>query len=675
MTTIMAPLNQVGEARDLACEPARDSANRSGNEGIVAALLATAWMLGSGQPGSQLYVGVTVALALALVVVGRPFAWRGLLSRLGLGVAHLLTIVLLVMTTHWLLARWEERSPRLAISSYASSIALNLLGYKAAAERGFLLLDHPEGLVSLTPSFEKLAVGPFLIFWIAWIGLRAVRKIMPSIGNLIVGLGFTLFVGLARYLTAVLIYVEHDQILVGDPGQTALDLLESPWIIAPFLFFAGLALDRSTPRGSAFCLPTRHPHPTRRLLAASSVMMGISGAAGFCWSFAPPGAEKSGRILIDDRFCGIWEPTARRLDTNWYGDFPTYSFTSLAEWLGKWYAVDANIGQPYDDELLSRYDILIIKTPDEAIPDPEADAIDRFVHRGGGLLLVGDHTNLLGMGTHLNALSAKYGIRFRYDAISDGASGGFVNCYGPLIGRHIGALHVEHFEFMTSCSLQLSKSAETVLAADGCLRDPHDYAGSSFFGRRGPHPEAEHGRTVLAATVRVGDGRIAAFTDSTVWSSFAVFDRDREKLAMDLIRLLNREPSNFRLAIRGIAIVAIVGTIILGGLLVRLDLANTALFFGLLGLWAGVAGADSLHRWIYTWPQPKMPLDGVSFLWEGGRVRVSTRAGSVPIYPPRAAFRHLAGVHSAAGDGASRSLPLRRYDSGRYPCRICGCPG
>ena len=187
-----------------------------------------------------------------------------------------------------------------------------------------------------------------------------------------------------------------------------------------------------------------------------------------------------------------------------------------------------------------------LQTPEEPIPADEAAAIDRFVRRGGGLLLVGDHTNLLGMGTHLNALSARYGIRFRYDSVSDGVTGGFVECAEPRIGRRIGALHVDKLEFMTSCSLQLSGNAETVLAADDCRREPHDYAGSSFFGRRGPHPEMEHGRTVLAATVRVGRGRIAAFTDSTVWSSFAVFSHDRDKLAMDLVRLLNREPSRYQ---------------------------------------------------------------------------------------------------------------------------------
>ncbi len=335
----------------------------------------------------------------------------------------------------------------------------------------------------------------------------------------------------------------------------------------------------------------------------------------------PPGAEKAGRILADDRFCGIWEPTARQLDTGWYGDFPTYSFTSLAEWLGKWSSVDVNTTRTYDDQLLSGYDALVLKTPEEAIPDAEIDSIDRFVRRGGGLLLVGDHTSLLGMGTHLNALSAKHGIRFLYDSVSDGITGGFVDSVGPAIGRHVGALHVDGLQFMTSCSLQISGSAQAVLAADDCRREPHDYAGSSFFGRRGAHPEMAQGRTVLAATVKVGRGRIAAFTDSTVWSSFAVFSHDRQKLAMDLVRLLNREPSPYELPIRGLAVAAALVAVFVGLAMVRSGLALPAILFGLLGLWSGAWLSEGLHHWLYAWPKPNAPVSKVAFLWQGGAAR------------------------------------------------------
>ncbi len=170
------------------------------------------------------------------------------------------------------------------------------------------------------------------------------------------------------------------------PGLAALDQFGSPWITGFFLIVAGFAADRAVKsliNPEAASNPSRSSPRLRTRFASSAAMAVLSASAALAWEFVPPGPGKAGRILIDDRFCGIWEPTARQLDTAWYGDFPTYSFTSLAEWLGKWFLIDVNTSKPYDDELLSRYDTLIFKTPEEPIPDAAAAAIDRFVRQVG----------------------------------------------------------------------------------------------------------------------------------------------------------------------------------------------------------------------------------------------------------------------------------------------------
>src|ERR1017187_1434063 len=128
----------------------------------------------------------------------------------------------------------------------------------------------------------------------------------------------------------------------------------------------------------------------------------------------------------------------------------------------------------------------------------------------------------------------------------------------------------------------------------------------------------EHGRTVLAATVRVGGGRIAAFTDSTVWSSFAVFSFDREKLAMDLVRLLNREESPYEAPTRCAAVAISLIALVACAWMVRSGMALPAILFGLAGLWGGAATSEALHRSIYAWPEPNAPISEVTFLWQGG---------------------------------------------------------
>ena len=127
----------------------------------------------------------------------------------------------------------------------------------------------------------------------------------------------------------------------------------------------------------------------------------------------------------------------------------------------------------------------------------------------------------------------------------------------------------------------------------------------------------EHGRTVLAATVPVGRGRIAAFTDSTVWSSFAVFSFDREKLAMDLVRLLDREPSPYRGPVRWLLAAGLVAA--------RHRAEDGEPGAGPAGgrprpgrVWGGMAATEACTAGSTPGPRRRARVDEVTFLWQGG---------------------------------------------------------
>ena len=616
--TIAPGSERVVVRRDLEAPLGRSGLPRLA-AGPPASLLVIGWGLTGDRHADPHYYWTIATMALAALMLARPFARRDMARRFALALALLFVGWLVVSTADRALASWEERSPEFGAISWASSTVLNLFGYHTTVVRGLLLVDHPDGVISVAATPEKLALRPFLLFWAAWMTLRLGRPGNRWISGIFVVLATTLVIGILRYIVLLALYVEHDKILMGIEGQAALDLFGLTWVTGLSLLAAGWVSDR-------VAVPAGREHeigrPSRQMVlpvaGRGAAMLAAGAFVGLALTLSIQGSSKGGRVLIDDRFCGIWEPTARLLDEEWYGDFSTYSFTSLAEWLGKWFRVDVNTTRAYDDALLAGYDVLVLKTPERPIPGEEASAIERFVQGGGGLLLVGDHTNLLGMGTHLNSLSARYGIRFRYDSVSDGPTGGFVTCENPAFGRHVGSLHVDKIEFMTSCSLLISGAAEAVLAAENCRREPHDYASSSFFGRRGPHPEMGHGRTVLAATVRVGRGRIAAFTDSTVWSSFAIFSWDRDKLAMDLVRLLDRSVGRFE-ALRLSALAFAVAFCSLLGLgMARTGLPVLALACGLTGYWGGLAASDALHRFAYPLRGPNAPVDEVRFLWVGG---------------------------------------------------------
>src|SRR5262245_10471562 len=95
-----------------------------------------------------------------------------------------------------------------------------------------------------------------------------------------------------------------------------------------------------------------------------------------------------------------------------------YNYASIAKFLSHYYDVKAN-SAPLTPDVLRETDVLILKTPTRAYSPEERAAILEFVRQGGGLFLVGEHTNVWGSGFYLNALARPLGFDFRYDVVFD----------------------------------------------------------------------------------------------------------------------------------------------------------------------------------------------------------------------------------------------------------------
>ena len=88
---------------------------------------------------------------------------------------------------------------------------------------------------------EKLALRPFLLFWLAWTTLRVMRDRPPLADLLARRPRYGALIAMARYIALLAVYFENDNILAGQSGQAALDLFGSPWITGFFLIVAGFA--------------------------------------------------------------------------------------------------------------------------------------------------------------------------------------------------------------------------------------------------------------------------------------------------------------------------------------------------------------------------------------------------------------------------------------------------
>ncbi|MGW8256211.1 MAG: hypothetical protein ACWGMZ_01875 [Thermoguttaceae bacterium] len=119
----------------------------------------------------------------------------------------------------------------------------------------------------------------------------------------------------------------------------------------------------------------------------------------------PVGRRLSGRVKFVERH-STWEPTTRPYDTTWYGEISGYNYAAIYDYLGQYYQMSRLLEKDKIDEgTLEDCDVLVIKTPTTRYAPEEVKAVQRFVRRGGGLLLIGDHTNIMRTSTIMNDIT------------------------------------------------------------------------------------------------------------------------------------------------------------------------------------------------------------------------------------------------------------------------------
>gem|GEM_PF-2079017 len=254
------------------------------------------------------------------------------------------------------------------------------------------------------------------------------------------------------------------------------------------------------------------------------------------------------RVLIDESHSD-WEWTTEPFDTSSFGIRAEYNYYCLRKFISHFYDVsliqDAitprvlnsqeNLNAPRTSDgqhSLNTNTVLIIKTPTRAYDTAEIDAILRFVENGGGLLLIGDHDNLFGMTTHLNAIAERFGMRFRNDDTFDLVTGGFSSLVSLGPWSHPAVRGIRRFEFLTSCTVEAGTGIEgrvgiggiePVILGCAIASEDGDYGHPNFFGNIAYDLSDRFGVFMQAAATRFGRGRVLLFTDSTCFSNFCMF--------------------------------------------------------------------------------------------------------------------------------------------------------
>lgn len=250
------------------------------------------------------------------------------------------------------------------------------------------------------------------------------------------------------------------------------------------------------------------------------------------------------RILIDDVHAD-WEKCETAFNEQSFSKREAYAATMFyksAQMFGR-----ANIyndgSKPINADMLKGYDILVIKTPTFQYSEEEIQSIEQFVNDGGGLLVIGDHTNLFGMSSFLNKILSKFSMSFNYDSQFNMLNGGMTIYEKPIWNTDPAMAYVDRFCFLTGSTLKAPFGTASMIGRGMCS-EPVEYSHVNSFGNIKCEVKEGWGNYAQMTSAYSGQGRVVAFTDSTYMSNFCYMFDCRDDLTFSVFDFLSRK-SNF----------------------------------------------------------------------------------------------------------------------------------
>jgi len=474
--------------------------------------------------------GGVVLLAGVILLWPARLGYRGA----GFGQGVLLTGVILIATSACLpvLLSFFSQFHRMGYVAPVVSQAFRLFGYQAQCDSSTVFVQAYSGVREYAVASEYFG-WPFL--FPATLGALVWHLLGPfehRLRSFLVFLLNALVYALGRYVLLALLYLD----------VPLFPMFWSPWVLCcsflPLFLLLAVWPWTSNPFVGRTECAERRGFPLRQALGSAALAVALACLAA-AWGWEDMGRVKPGRLIIDEAH-SRWEKLDRKYDTGWYGEESGYNYYCLDQFLGYYYHVRHNSAK-LSDALLADCDILLIKTPTSAFTPEEIDTIERFVRRGGGLLLIGDHTNVFGTSTYLNDIARRFGLHYNYDATYDLATGGLSFYERPRLLPHPVVQRLPPFLFGTSCTLEVPLGGAIPIRGYALRTAGHDYSATSFFSHNTDGPHVTFGLFPQLGAVKLQRGRVLAFTDSTVFSNFWMFIPGKPELLLGCTNWLNHQ--------------------------------------------------------------------------------------------------------------------------------------
>jgi len=329
----------------------------------------------------------------------------------------------------------------------------------------------------------------------------------------------------------------------------------------------------------------------------------------------PKGTPKNGTVLINTYHTG-WSRTDRPYDRDWYGAASGYNYACLKRLYEGFFDV-RELTERITAEELETASVLIIYDPNRHFSDEEIQAVHRFVARGGGLFVIGDHTNVFGSSSHLNQMLDGMGFLFRDDVLFDLDEDFFqLKDVSPL---HPGKLHgMTFFKFRGPASIRsTSLFSRNIFTLGNAKSLRAIYSVNNFYPPPHDHPKMWTGDFAVSMSSRYGRGRVAGFADSTVFSNFEIFYPGKYEFLLNTVHWLNHADLLAVLPFKRLALLG--AAILLGVLVFRAGRPRRVLvMFMAVGLMAAAAWtvARLTDQARTDFPEPAQPMRFLFFAAE-----------------------------------------------------------
>jgi hypothetical protein len=574
-----------------------------------------------------------MAIGLLLILLPSPRQWPKRLACGALTSGVILLVQGLAIETY---AAQTARSHELPWP-FADLLAAfaGLLGIDAVADGSNVVIHSMRQVHRLGATWEWLLDPATLCFFVGGLTMLAisVRAVMPAERRLSAWLrsacGLTLILLAWLPLRAgLLMAVYLHRILRSDAEQPlhAMNHFFSPWMLIALLIVPVLLAWRFIRWPEAITeadapLAKRQGGAAKASVPVVSRTSAVAIAGAACliafgvamWTAAvdwdPVGRRKEGRVMFVERH-STWEPTTKPYDTTQYGEAASYNYAAIYDYLAQYFQMSRLLeNEPIDDNTLQSCDVLIIKTPTARYSDAEVRAVQRFVKQGGGLLLVGDHTNLDRSSTIMNDIARPMGFTFRNDLLFSFEESPYEELYERSVVPHPAVQHVPRMDFAVSCSVDPGFSCgRPIIVGTRLWSMGPDYEHFENFHPIPQHcDEMRYGAFIQAWSARFGQGRAVAFADSTVFSNFCVFQPGKAEIMLDLVEWLNHAnpPWNPRPWLIGLGL-----PLLLAGAWMARQRERSWLLMMAAGAcgWAATSWAVNLaHGWAMPLPECKRP--------------------------------------------------------------------